>query len=322
MEAAHNVLLADYASFIAAERGIKTFLQSIVDELWYQDLKHATSYYNMVTAHELISHLDTNCGGLHPSELISLPNEMGGYYATCAGIPEYIYAMERAQRKLLRGNIQMPDSTLLAIASTAVLGAQTFPRVTDDWEARPAATKTWTNWKTIYNAAHIARKRLLLATGGGEPLPHAAPAIHHDNPSAAPFDVNATTVRLDEYLDNLANAATQETTTITALATSLATLSAQMATVITSLATITTKLAAINSGTPSSAPAGNRGRNRGRNNNRPTNYVENGYCWTHGYRVSGNHSSATCSNKSEGHKDAATRANIMNGSTMNKGWDT
>ncbi len=45
------------------------------------------------------------------------------------------------------------------------------------------------------------------------------------------------------------------------------------------------------------------------------------YCWTHGYCVSKGHDSATCSNKAEGHKDTATRANTMNGSKANKGWE-
>ena len=170
MEASHAALIADYAAYAAAERGLKAFLQTTIDELWYQDLKDPTTFYNMVTAYDIITHLDNNCGGLHPSELISLPGEMAGYYAAAVGIPEYIYAMERAQRKLLRGNLPMSDAALLAIASTSVLAAQTYPRVTDEWEARTTANKTWTQWKVVYNAAHTARKRLLLASGGGEPL--------------------------------------------------------------------------------------------------------------------------------------------------------
>ena len=45
-----------------------------------------------------------------------------------------------------------------------------------------------------------------------------------------------------------------------------------------------------------------------------------GYCWTHGYRVSVGHNGYTCSNKRNGHKDEATRDNIMGGNTQNKNW--
>ncbi len=106
---------------------------------------------------ELITHLDDNCGGLHPSELISLPTEMMGYYALTEGIPEYINMLEDAQRKLARAQLPMGDHQLLAIASTAVLAAQHFPRATDEWEALAPALKTWPTWKVKYRAAHIAR---------------------------------------------------------------------------------------------------------------------------------------------------------------------
>jgi hypothetical protein len=45
------------------------------------------------------------------------------------------------------------------------------------------------------------------------------------------------------------------------------------------------------------------------------------YCWTHGHRLSKDHTSATCGNKAEGHKDDATLSNTMGGNERNKGWD-
>ena len=47
-------------------------------------------------------------------------------------------------------------------------------------------------------------------------------------------------------------------------------------------------------------------------------YAMGGYCWTHGYQVHENHSSSTCKHKANGHKDCATRANTMHGSTTNR----
>ena len=42
-------------------------------------------------------HLEDNCGGLHPSELINLPMEMISFYQKTEGIPEYINDLEDAQ---------------------------------------------------------------------------------------------------------------------------------------------------------------------------------------------------------------------------------
>ena len=55
---------------------------------------------------------------------------------------------------------------------------------------------------------------------------------------------------------------------------------------------------------------------------KPSYLAPNGYCWTHRYRVCIGHDSATCKDKDDGHKDGATRANMMGGSNNNKGWDT
>jgi len=45
------------------------------------------------------------------------------------------------------------------------------------------------------------------------------------------------------------------------------------------------------------------------------------YCWAHGHQVSKGHTSATCSNNAEGHKENATAADTKGGSNNNKGWD-
>eukprot|EP00804_Cyclotella_cryptica_P005381 CCRYP_017446-RA/>CCRYP_017446-RA protein AED:0.44 eAED:0.44 QI:0/-1/0/1/-1/1/1/0/181 len=121
-------------------RSGRTSNSKIVDEIWYRDLRHDRSFYTHVTAKQLLSHLDDNCGGLHPSKLVNLPTNMLGFYTTADGIPEYINMLEAAQRKLARANLPMSDDQLLAIASTAILASNHFPRPTDDWEAKPRPT--------------------------------------------------------------------------------------------------------------------------------------------------------------------------------------
>jgi hypothetical protein len=39
------------------------------------------------------------------------------------------------------------------------------------------------------------------------------------------------------------------------------------------------------------------------------------YCWSHRYQVGLNHTSANCTKKSPGHKDNATKSNIIGGDT-------
>jgi len=321
-EAEHAITVKDFASYEAAERAVAKFIREAVDEVWYRDLRHATTYYTNVTAKQLIDHLMTNCGGLHPSELISLPTEMIGYYSEAEGIPEYINMMEDAQRKLARANLPMSDDQLVAIASTSVLASNHFPRPTDEWEARPRAQKTWTEWKLHYRAAHLARKRQLLASGKTPTAFGAANAATAATAAPVEPDITPETfAKLDGYLDNLAAAATTEKTTLNQLIENNATLTANVTSLTASLAALTAAYTALAAGKPTAPPAVLPAAKAQQCYKKRAEPVVGGYCWTHGYRVTKGHDSATCTVKAPGHKDAATRANIMNGSTANKGWD-
>ena len=63
MEATHTLLLQDYYSYVAAEKCAAKFIHDSVDKTYYKDLEHATTFYNSVTAEEMLLHLRTNCGG-------------------------------------------------------------------------------------------------------------------------------------------------------------------------------------------------------------------------------------------------------------------
>jgi hypothetical protein len=126
-EAIQTAKLTDYAAFEAAKRAVVKFNRTAVDETWYKDLKDSESFYNAVTAADLIDHLNINCGGLHAIDLVNLPTEMLAYYAAAEGIPEYINMLEDAQRKAQLAAMPIADVQLVAIASTAVLGSQQYP---------------------------------------------------------------------------------------------------------------------------------------------------------------------------------------------------
>ena len=48
-----------------------------------------------------------------------------------------------------------------------------------------------------------------------------------------------------------------------------------------------------------------------KHSNKERKFFNENYCWSHGYHVSNNHTSATCKNTKPGHKIEATRANTM-----------
>jgi hypothetical protein len=166
-EAAHKSRLDDYASYKVAERGVAKFLRDDVDEIWYNDLKDAETFYTKVTAIEIMALLDTNSGGLHAIDMISLCTNMMQYYVQADGIPQFIVMMENAKKKAKRVGMPIADVELVMMASAAVLVAQHFLREVDDWEGLPAVCRTWRAWKVAFRLAHLKRQRQLQASGGG-----------------------------------------------------------------------------------------------------------------------------------------------------------
>ena len=206
--------------------------------------------------------------------------------------------LKDAQCKAQRVAMPIAGVQSVAIASPAVLGSQQYPRATDDWEALTTSAKTWMAWKKAYHAAHITRKHQLLASGTSEPFggAHAASTM----PSEETLD------RLNGYLNNLANAGTQVNNT--------ASLTKSFKALAATYASLVGRPAPAAAGMPT--PTGMQAPRTAR----PVNYATNGYCWSHGYKVGKSHTSITCNAKADGHQASTTRANIMGGSTLNKGW--
>jgi hypothetical protein len=125
-----------------AERGCGKFLRNIVDEVWYNDLKDADTFYTKATALEIMAFLDLNSEGLHAVDMISLRTNMHQYYTQADGIPQYIIMLEDAQKKAHRAGMPITDIKLVMMASAAVLATQHFPLKVDDLEGLPAVAHT------------------------------------------------------------------------------------------------------------------------------------------------------------------------------------
>jgi hypothetical protein len=312
-EAAHKSRLNDYASYEAAKRGVAKFLRDVIDKLWYNNLEDAKFFYTKVTAIDIMALLDSDSGGLHAVDMITLRTNMIQYYAQAEGIPQYIVMMEDAQKKAKRADMPIADVELVMIASAAVLAAQHFPQEVTVWEGRPAIDRTWRAWKVEFCQAHIWRQRQLQASGGGEPL-GGANAVR----PAPPVTID----RLGTALDNLALAAANDTTVLhqlTSVNLALTATNTALSTANKKLSDALAKLQATRPPTPGPPPPAIQPSGPPPPSTKP--YPGN-YCWTHGHRVNQMHTSATCSRKAAGHQDLATASNTMGGSEKDKGWDS
>ncbi len=143
-------------------------------------------------------------------------------------------------------------------------------------------------------------------SGGGEPLGGAHGVL--------PLDPPATLDQLDVALDNLALAATNDTAVLQQLT------AANLA-LTNSVAALTATNKKLVEAAAKRVPSTGTPLGTGKTARKGKPFQEN-YCWTHGYKLSKAHTSATCLYPAAGHRKDATSANIFGGSVADKGWDT
>jgi hypothetical protein len=310
MEAAHNTLVDDFNVYEAAEDGVKLFIQNNINETWIKALRDPTTFYNNVTAYDMLEFLRTNSGGLHNVDVATLPSKMLQYYANNDSIPEFILELEYSREKLARALAPMSDATLLATAHTQVMASLDYPEAVREWELLLPAAKTWPAWQAHFRAANIARNRLLKAN------PLAFGVANH----AA--DMSFDTAAISSALDNIANAATNDSNIIATLMArikALETAQSRRAAVPPALPPATPTAVPIPAPTTPATPYVPRIYTQAE---ALATFDVNNYCWTHGWRVHTNHTSASCKKKRRGHNKDATRADTKGGSNKNQGWET
>ena len=305
-EAAWAALIQDYEAYEAAEAGVKTFIVTVVEDTWIRDLRDPETFYSNVTALALLNHLRDRSGGLHALDMVSLTIQMSQFYEGSPIIPKYIQLLEDAQRKAARAGLPVTDQNLVMLASTALLAADTFPRTTTLWEELPQADKTWPAWKAAYLQAHQQRANRLRATGGADNLGRANQAQANQ---AANFLGS-----IDNALDNLASAATNDKAVLEQLVTTNSSLTTSNSLLANQIKSLQAQLAA------KKGQVGGGGGGGSRDATTKKGPDPAGYCWSHGWRVGFGHNSSTCEHPKEGHQTNATRQNTKGGSSANKDW--
>ena len=130
----------------------------VVDETWYKELKDSDTFYTKVTATKLYEHLTEFCAGLHTVDAVDIPQIMKNLYKDLDGVPQFINAMEAAQRKSKRSKLVINDEYLHAVALKSLLQSGEYETETREWSKLPEADQTWEEWKTTFCAAYVAKR--------------------------------------------------------------------------------------------------------------------------------------------------------------------
>ena len=182
-----------------------------------------------------------------------------------------------------------------------------------EWNRTDKAQKTWVEFKLQFFSAFRENR------DQSRQAQHAGYGQSNTQNSANAAMLAEMTQDHRYALENLSTATQSDRATVENMSKTIADLTLQLGQenmklteAQSSIATLTSKL----------AKTGTIPNRSNTSPNGPNNRLQkDGYCWSHGYKITKGHSSSNCENKKSGHMTADTRSDTMGGKLYNKGWD-
>jgi hypothetical protein len=202
------------------------------------------------------------------------------------------------------------EAKYVNIALLLILNTGAIPDACGDWQRRTPMNQTWADFRREF-AREQREQRIISSTTSGVGY-HTANVIEHYEQTQAPADTYFVTA-----MANLATATSADRETVATLTRAIEKLTDQLKAKdiwAKSQDAEVRRLLGVQGNTRPAAASGT-----------PTTYVRkyyktnnDNYCWSHGYQVGLNHTSANCTKIYPGHNDNAIKTNIMGGDTWGR----
>ena len=98
-EATHKAKVKDWEIFDCAQREVRTFIIATVEDTWIREHHDPVTMYSYVSPCTLLDRLCGSCTGHHSLDVLVLQNSIHTMHKDAEGIPEYINALEDAQKR-------------------------------------------------------------------------------------------------------------------------------------------------------------------------------------------------------------------------------
>lgn len=239
------------------------------------------------------------------------------YDATQEPLQILIERFEDARTYAADGNLPITDAQLINSGLVALKNTGVLDRFVDQWTDKPVANRsTWLQFKQHFQPRVLEYQKGRRGNQDGVHAQFGLMASGHTSLTSDTSTISSVT-SFQEALAQANNAAMAN------MAATQTELLKQLADMQEKFATLAASAQQLQTTQDTTTPVRRNGRRRNpttstTNNNRPRNRDPNGYCWTHGYRVTYGHNSTTCHTRAPGHKESATRDNNMGGSQAGK----
>ena len=114
----------------------------VVDKTRYKELEDPDTFYTNVSSLQLLKYLTEFCAGIHAVDAVNIPTLMQTLFADAEGIPQFINAMEAAQTKSKRADMEVSDDYMHDVALKALLATGEYETETRDWTKLPKTRQT------------------------------------------------------------------------------------------------------------------------------------------------------------------------------------
>ena len=280
----HGESLREWREYTNIHNALKKQLEEAIEPVYLRSQRHRHVGFANRSVRELMAYLFQAYGQLNAQKLIDNQTAMNKDWDPSTPFETLIEQIEDAMEVADAATQAFSDAQILTLSYTLVYNTGLYFDECKEWKAKPAADKTWDEFKTFFLSAQAELREQQQATSGR--LGFAAYGADKENQTA-------------DALACLGAAQEADRQAFCKLVITNSDLADQLKLALGEITSI--KNLMHNNKTTNTKP-----KTRPHNDN---------YCWTHGFRVADDHTSKTCKNPKPDHQQTATKTNQMGGST-------
>jgi hypothetical protein len=284
------------------EDALKAQVIDTIASPYISEMRNKYTGYLGVSTRDLLDHLLDRYGRITSADITKCKQRMEEPIDSTEPIDVYFQKIDECVQYAADGRVAFTADQILQTGYNAISTSGFYHDASKEWRRKPANEKTWVNFKRFFAAEY-----------------HDLKEEQRENTSKNTFHGANAAIDITLALDNLALAATNDRDSVAVLTTANQQLTAAVKTLTEqlkqALATNAVLASQIGKGTPTTNLTGRKPFDRVA---WEASLDPNGYCWTHGYKVTSAHTSTNCKGKLGGHVDTATRTNNMGGSQKGK----
>ena len=299
LEREHKERLQTFREMSRTDQALQQQVLSAFDDMYLKGMRQPHIGYTNRTTLELLTHLYDNYGLILQMDLSDNEKRMKTPYDVTTPIENLFAQMDDAIEFATAGHAAFTDAQILTTAFLLVYQTGELDKGCTEWEEKPAAEKTYANFKTHFTTAHQRFRNLqrLKQTGFGHSNQmNNIQMIENQQETASALQALATATSSDRTaVANLTKANQELTTHLTTMTDTVSNLENKIISLESKIDTLLLR----------SKSAYDRN--------------SEAYCHSHGRTFNPNHTSKTCVQRKNGHKQNATLHNRMGGSSKNCG---